>query len=923
MMFYLLELIINGYEGLFLSLYAVLGNYGWSIILLSVIVSLLLIPAIKFGEKIATRHHEYDAVLNPQLQKIKSESDGETQYRRIRALYARYHYSPFKSILKIMPLLVQIPVLILTYYMLDNLVQLAGVSFYWFENLSSPDNLFYGINLLPIMMTVFNLLSVFTMPGLTRQDWWQLSIIAFLFLVLLYNQSSGILLYWTMNNAILLCKNLLFSPVHKNKLNQTLSLRITLKEIGLFLTNKYTFISLVYLAILWNFVSFVDYLNAYAFRLSIVAGIPLFIILFTLESIKCHKLLIYALCVIYTLIFSILGFTEELYLKSVVFTMLFFVGIYLSLLNRSQVLPEIKRIVHTNLSIKQSNWLLSGFLCFILFILLIDAPFNIYTHNANSFPGISPLEITSLFLAIFISAASVVFILIRFLPEFIKHLLMPLVAFLAILFFSYTKFIVPDYGVMDNFIFVDSKALRYSNVFFAVEFIAWLAILFIIFLNIKRLSFYLNKALVFLFLVSTVITVIHVSKTTESMNIDVQPEEILPASTDYTIALSPQEKNVFIILLDGFAGGFLPDLIKKDTQIEESLKDFVWYKNALASGSSTIAALSGIVGGHQFTVDAVIDSGRDQVGDVMQSAYSVMLDAFAEQGYNISWVNPVYHPAPLELNRKISVFETRPDDAQLDKSHMEMADAVRMLSILSVFKAILISNKIYLYDNGNWRLNHGSEHSIHRKWAHVEFLEQLTQKEIKVSEKPTFTFIHLDIPHPVWIVNADGERADSEYADEAQYALRKLGLLFERMKAAGVYAKTQIQVISDHGWWLDNPMFDADDAEFTRRGHLRSRIPGLFHALMLIKEPDHTAEQLTVSDSLVTNADVTGVACAMLDDGCDGVSKRSLHADDGRMLKYNNLDSSIYRMEGFGDSLRGQWQVRDNIFAPENWERLR
>jgi hypothetical protein len=99
-------------------------------------------------------------------------------------------------------LLLQIPFFIAAYKYLDGLEALKGVSFLFINDLSQPDDLLGSIHLLPILMTVINLITAwfYTRNG-NMGERKQMLVVAAIFLVLLFNLPSGLVLYWTMNNV--------------------------------------------------------------------------------------------------------------------------------------------------------------------------------------------------------------------------------------------------------------------------------------------------------------------------------------------------------------------------------------------------------------------------------------------------------------------------------------------------------------------------------------------------------------------------------------------------------------------------------------------------------------------------------------------------------------------------------------------------
>lgn len=208
-------MLIEAYRWFFLRLADVVG-IGWGIVALSVITSAAMMPLMKAVAGIVKHEADYQSVILPQLAEIKKRfsSDAE-RHMHIQRLYARYCYSPLSAVKKVLPLFVQIPFLLLTYYMLKNTPQLSGVSFLFLDDLGQPDALLktvgkihLGLNILPIVMTLVNMLTVAATPGFTHKDQVQAVGISLLFLVLLYTAPSALLLYWTLNNVITMIRTL-------------------------------------------------------------------------------------------------------------------------------------------------------------------------------------------------------------------------------------------------------------------------------------------------------------------------------------------------------------------------------------------------------------------------------------------------------------------------------------------------------------------------------------------------------------------------------------------------------------------------------------------------------------------------------------------------------------------------------------------
>jgi len=184
-------------------------NYGLSIIILSIIVNIMLLPLYYMAEKWKAKDKAIQDSMKPEIDNIKKHYKGQERHFYIQTIYRRYGYHPLSSIKASVGFLIQIPFFFAAFHLLSNYQALNGVSFGILKDLGSPDHLISGINILPIVMTIVNLLSAYIyIELLNKSEKIQLFALAFIFLVVLYNEPAGLLLYWTMNNVFSLMKNI-------------------------------------------------------------------------------------------------------------------------------------------------------------------------------------------------------------------------------------------------------------------------------------------------------------------------------------------------------------------------------------------------------------------------------------------------------------------------------------------------------------------------------------------------------------------------------------------------------------------------------------------------------------------------------------------------------------------------------------------
>jgi YidC/Oxa1 family membrane protein insertase len=140
--------------------------------------------------------------MKPRLEEIKRCYRGQERYYYIRTLHRQFGYNAFKSLIPVLSLLLQIPFFIAAYQFLEHFEPLEGQRFLGIQDLSAPDGLLGSVNLLPIVMTIVNVITAYyyTRRG-DASERKQMLVVAGIFLVLLYRFPAGLVLYWTMNNV--------------------------------------------------------------------------------------------------------------------------------------------------------------------------------------------------------------------------------------------------------------------------------------------------------------------------------------------------------------------------------------------------------------------------------------------------------------------------------------------------------------------------------------------------------------------------------------------------------------------------------------------------------------------------------------------------------------------------------------------------
>lgn len=136
-----------------------IGNYGWLIFIMTVIVKLILFPLTYKSYMSSAKMR----VLRPQVEAINAQYPNQDQamerQTKIMELYNRAGASPMSGCL---PLLLQMPILIALFMFFPSAIELRHESFLWAEDLSTYDAIVSWNVQIPLISTYFgNHISLF------------------------------------------------------------------------------------------------------------------------------------------------------------------------------------------------------------------------------------------------------------------------------------------------------------------------------------------------------------------------------------------------------------------------------------------------------------------------------------------------------------------------------------------------------------------------------------------------------------------------------------------------------------------------------------------------------------------------------------------------------------------------------------------
>ncbi|CAH2896879.1 MAG: Inner membrane protein translocase and chaperone YidC, long form [uncultured Paraburkholderia sp.] len=177
------------------KIHSYVGNWGWAIVLLTLLIKAVFFPLSAASYKSMARMK----AITPRMQALRERFKGDPQKMNaaLMDLYKTEKVNPFGGCL---PVVVQIPVFISLYWVLLSSVEMRGAPWIlWIHDLSQQDPYF----ILPVLMAVSMFLQTKLNP--TLPDPVQAKMMMFMpiaFSVMFFFFPAGLVLYYVVNNVL-------------------------------------------------------------------------------------------------------------------------------------------------------------------------------------------------------------------------------------------------------------------------------------------------------------------------------------------------------------------------------------------------------------------------------------------------------------------------------------------------------------------------------------------------------------------------------------------------------------------------------------------------------------------------------------------------------------------------------------------------
>ncbi|MCK4912298.1 MAG: membrane protein insertase YidC [Candidatus Omnitrophica bacterium] len=191
-------------------LHGIVGNWGLSIVLFSISVSLVLFPFTSKSSKAMRKMQQ----IQPEVEELKTKYKDNPQkiQKETIELYRKYKINPLGGCL---PLFFQIPVIMAFYQVVYRFIEFRGASFLWIKDLAAPDRFLSlpfpapvnYLNLLPLLLMAMGIaqqkITTSSSTGSSQQKSMGLFFAVFIGIIF-YGFPAALTIYWLVQNVFTL-----------------------------------------------------------------------------------------------------------------------------------------------------------------------------------------------------------------------------------------------------------------------------------------------------------------------------------------------------------------------------------------------------------------------------------------------------------------------------------------------------------------------------------------------------------------------------------------------------------------------------------------------------------------------------------------------------------------------------------------------
>ncbi len=330
-------------------------------------------------------------------------------------------------------------------------------------------------------------------------------------------------------------------------------------------------------------------------------------------------------------------------------------------------------------------------------------------------------------------------------------------------------------------------------------------------------------------------------------------------------------RNALHLVLDSFQADIFRELVTGSdaASVQAALPGFTFYEQNLATFPATNLALPALLSGQIYRNHMPFPEFQDSV-----FGGKTLLNAARDAGFEVDIAGGAWLMDLLLKGRQDNAFLTDPASP--------LQAGGRLLD-LGLFRLAPHWLKRGIHNNENWLVQRLTAPSVLARFAYFNdnaFLGTVARRLAADREKPVYKYFHMMSTHAPFVVDGSCApagvlaRVRETVVDQSRCTLGFVLVLLERMKQLGLYDRTLIVLMGDHGGHI--PPADYVPGAVAD-GDLEYQVPaslvGLATPLLAIK-PAGATQPFRISPVLTSNTDVPATIDALLglDAGMPGTS---------------------------------------------------
>lgn len=428
-------------------------------------------------------------------------------------------------------------------------------------------------------------------------------------------------------------------------------------------------------------------------------------------------------------------------------------------------------------------------------------------------------------------------------------------------------------------------------------------------------------------------------------NIAKQDADNLNDDIEPIFHLSKTEQNVVVFFLDRACSAFFPIFQEEMPELAEKFKGFTYFPNTISFGNATLYGSPAMMGGYDYTPENINSRKNVLLQKKYDESNLVMPLNFLANGFSVS-VSGL--PSTYFLGENdFRGFENYPEikthgifkkflrryQKTKNNGNIEFDNICRK-SILnfSIFQVLFpaVRNSYFGITKNN-KLTRGSEEFIN-DFSSLLFLRNLTDFS---SDKKEFIFIGNNTTHGRTLLNTENYEELVNFSKGLKYdetimnyqpfiaTLKQIGLWIDFLKENDCFDNTRIVITSDHGRYNNIKSGSDKETDFYNNEML------CFNPLLMVKDFNSNSE-IKVDNKFMTNADTIFLASeGIIPELKNPFLNKNLKQDKDNGVNvywsYNKADddNSLIPIEKrYTLPLKDGYKIKNGFFDISGWEKI-